>query len=143
MGFGFLLGLIFPSFLTKMGFEEKKAYSWIPLISLPFLSFLGYILYPYMVYGSFQIIPIQLFYGAEMFWIAIFLLIGGFINQIYYLLVRKERISGAKTSELFRKSEALMKMRKVFRRKKKEEPKNEIEEKEELVRELQEERVRE
>lgn len=109
MGFGFLLGLIFPYFLLKMGFEDKKVHSWIPLVSLPFLSFLGYILYPFIVYGSFRIVPVQLFYGAEMFWIAIFLLIGGLVHQIYYFLIEQEKMPKVRMRRLIKKKKHLEK----------------------------------
>lgn len=149
MGFGFLLGLIFPRILIEMGFDEKKSRSWIPLVSLPFLSFLGYILYPFMINGSFQMVPVQLFYGGEMFWIAIFLLVGGIVNQVYYLLIEQKGMPKMPKVHLRRKVKKRVEERpeeehkEGTEEKESEEPKTKIEMQEKLVKEFHEKRVHE
>lgn len=76
--FGILFGYIFPDLLKEIGLKREKAHSPLAILALAFLAFLGYMTYPYFAFGTLSFNDISSFYGTEMFWITVALIIGGF-----------------------------------------------------------------
>ena len=93
MLFGVLFGYIFPELLEELGLSKKTAHSWIAAFFLAFLSFLGFLLFPLVLYGRFVFNSVDLFYkqsGGIFLWLAIALLLGGAANLAYQLLREKK-----------------------------------------------------
>jgi len=73
--------------------SKKIAHSWIVTFFLAFLSFLGFLLFPLVLYGRFIFNSVDLFYkqsGGIFLWLAIALLLGGAANLAYHLLREKK-----------------------------------------------------
>ena len=89
--FGVIFGYIFPSLLEELGVPKKISRSWIAIFSLALLSFLGFILYPIILFQQFTLNGVENFYdpnnsyGKIFLWLAIAFLIGGALHLAYQM----------------------------------------------------------
>jgi len=86
MLFGVTFGYVFPYLLEELEVSKKFAYSWISVFLLALLSFLGFIMYPFFIFGYFSLNNIELFYtmsSGVFLWLAVALLVGGAAHLVY------------------------------------------------------------
>ena len=86
MLFGVTFGYVFPNLLEELGISKKFAYSWISVFLLALLSFLGFIMYPFLIFGYFSLTSIESFYNMSrgvFLWLAVALLAGGAAHLVY------------------------------------------------------------
>jgi len=86
MLFGVTFGYVFPNLLEELGVSKKFAYSWISVFLLALLSFLGFIMYPFFIFGYFSFSSVELFYNMSsgvFLWLAVALLAGGAAHLVY------------------------------------------------------------
>jgi len=86
MLFGVTFGYVFPNLLEELGLSKKFAYSWISVFLLALLSFLGFIMYPFLIFGYFSLTSIESFYNMSsgvFLWLAVALLLGGAAHLVH------------------------------------------------------------
>jgi hypothetical protein len=86
MLFGVTFGYLFPYLLEELGISKKFAYSWVSVFLLALLSFLGFIMYPFLIFGYFSLTNIESFYNMSsgvFLWLAVALLLGGAAHLVY------------------------------------------------------------
>ena len=91
--FGIIFGYVFPVLLEELGASKKVARSWIAVFSLALLSFLGFLLYPFVIFGYFGTAEIGSFYtqaSGIFLYLAVSFLIGGAANLGYDLFREKK-----------------------------------------------------
>ena len=93
MAFGATFGFVFLDLLEELGLSKKLSHSWLAVFLLAFLSFLGYLLYPIVIFGQFVINDLGSFYnqsGGIFIGLAVALLLGGGLHLGYHLLREKK-----------------------------------------------------
>ena len=78
--FGFLFSFIFKTLLIEAGLKKEKM-KWHFVLILPFLTIVGFFLFPLFFYGQFDIHS-GVFNDSIIFWIAVSFLIGGIARFI-------------------------------------------------------------
>lgn len=99
--FGLLFGYAYPDLLVALGIKREFAHSTLSISILALIVVVGFAVSPYLVYGQPVLVPLDEFYptvpitealmkpGAEMFNIAVFLVIGGMIRLAQNLILPK------------------------------------------------------
>lgn len=93
--FGILIGFVFQDLLKELGVSEKRAHSFITVFGLTFIAFLGYLLLPFLIYGSFQLNPMESLYASEynVFLMMMFcVFIGGIARLGFYHFLKVKKI---------------------------------------------------
>ncbi len=99
MLFGVIFGFVFPDLLEELGLAKKLSHSWLAVLLLTFLSLLGFLFFPIVIFGNFVINNLDCFYkkgptcpdsGGIFLWLAIALLIGGGAHLAYHIFREKK-----------------------------------------------------
>lgn len=83
---GLLMGYILPEILHHYGLDKEISYSYITPVLMALIPFIAYITSPVWVYWELAISPAGEFTGSVFMWLAITLLIGGYIKVIEHYL---------------------------------------------------------
>jgi len=93
MAFGATFGFAFLDLLEELGLSKKVSHSWLAVFLLAFLSLLGFLLYPILIFGQFVINDLGSFYsqsGGVFIGLAMAFLFGGGAHLAYHMLREKK-----------------------------------------------------
>lgn len=79
---GLLLGLVFQRLLHELGVDVSQDHALLSIVAFAFLGFVAFLFYPLFAFGTFQTNDISAFYGTDIFWFVVALLIGGMANLL-------------------------------------------------------------
>jgi hypothetical protein len=83
LAFGVLFGYVFPYLLEELGVSKKFSRSLLATVFLVFLSFIGFLLYAFVLFGQFAAADLGTFYDRfdqnwrVFLWLAVMLFVGG------------------------------------------------------------------
>lgn len=83
---GFFLGYVFPDLLHRYGADEELSYSYISPMTIAVIPVAAYISRPLWIKGSFAFTGIKGFTSSVFIWMALTLLIGGFIRILQHYI---------------------------------------------------------
>ncbi|RLG21606.1 hypothetical protein DRN74_01750 [Candidatus Micrarchaeota archaeon] len=87
--FALIFGYLYPDLLLLFGAKKKFAFSLISIALLAFVIFVAFLFAPFLAFGRMTALPIHEFYKHDMFWIAVFSVIGGGIRFIQNIVSEK------------------------------------------------------
>lgn len=93
MLFGTTFGFVFLDLLEELGLSKKLSHSWLAVFLLAFLSLLGFLIYPIVIFGTFVINDLGSFYnqsGGVFIGLAMALLFGGGVHLAYHMIREKK-----------------------------------------------------
>lgn len=86
---GLFLGYIFPDLLDRYGAGTEFSYSYLSPVALAFISVIAYFTRPIWINANLKFAGLEGFTSSIFLWLAITLMIGGYVRIIQHCLLEK------------------------------------------------------